>query len=44
MDFDRKGDKVMIEATSTMTYEGKPIEVLENLIEKRKELLGETTK
>lgn len=34
----------MIEATATMTYEGKPIEVLENLIEKRKALLGEATK
>lgn len=34
----------MIEATATMTYEGKPIEVLESLIEKRKELLGEITK
>lgn len=34
----------MIEPTATLTYEGKPIEVLEKLIEKRKELLGETTK
>lgn len=31
----------MIAPESSCTYEGKPIEVLEQLIEKRKELLGE---
>lgn len=34
----------MIEPNTTMTYEGQPLEVLESLIEKRKELLGETVK
>ena len=34
----------MIEVNATLTYENKPIDVLENLIEKRKQLLGETTK
>ena len=34
----------MIAPTSNLTYEGKPLSVLENLIEKRQKLLGETVK
>lgn len=34
----------MISPTAKFDYEGKPLSVLENLIEKRKKLLGETTK
>lgn len=34
----------MVQQKGTWTYEGQPMKVLEGLIEKRKELLGETTK
>ena len=33
----------MIETSSKLTYEGKPIEVLHQLIEKRRKLLGQST-